>query len=277
MAKFRLFAPLFLLSLPHLNVFAKKKKGKEQSPEERQLMKELNRELLDLIADDSLETWNPEDDTNTNSIYLEGKDGDSKVLNGDLVKRCLATSEAKAAEKFALKVKKLFLTDKLSKKSMKQIFDSKETDGSSQGPAMKATLYGKSAIMKIIFLDETLSKYVNFTLPEKDGYTPFHGAGFQGRAYIAHLLAEKRADKEHCYAMCAETLDLNRPHIDSYVPLHRSCWGNADRHAKTLEAMVEAGATINAEHKPTGNTCREMTRNPATVKMLDYLEEKEEL
>ena len=33
------------------------------------------------------------------------------------------------------------------------------------------------------------------TIPEKDGYTPMHGAGFQGRAEIAKILMDHGVDK----------------------------------------------------------------------------------
>ena len=33
------------------------------------------------------------------------------------------------------------------------------------------------------------------TVPEKDGYTPMHGAGFQGRAEIAKILLDHGVDK----------------------------------------------------------------------------------
>ena len=58
---------------------------------------------------------------------------------------------------------------------------------------------------------------------EKDGYTPLHGAGFQGRAEIARLLLED-----------ARNLDPNSFHEDGFAPLHRACWGREQRHADTI-------------------------------------------
>ena len=52
-----------------------------------------------------------------------------------------------------------------------------------QSPTMHGVLQGKAkAVEKLIALGADL------TVPEKDGYTPMHGAGFQGRAEVAKLL-----------------------------------------------------------------------------------------
>ena len=60
----------------------------------------------------------------------------------------------------------------------------------------------------------------DWKIPEKDGYTPMHGAGFQGRAEIAKLLIEHGLDKSD-------------RHQDGYTPMLRACWGNEARHAET--------------------------------------------
>ena len=63
----------------------------------------------------------------------------------------------------------------------KSILD--ETGPGSQSPTMHGVLQGKAkAVEKLIALGADLK------VPEKDGYTPMHGAGFQGRAEVAKLL-----------------------------------------------------------------------------------------
>jgi ankyrin repeat protein len=50
------------------------------------------------------------------------------------------------------------------------------------------TLLGSAAAAAGRFLLDEHSTRINFSIGEKDGYTPMHGAGFQGRADIARLL-----------------------------------------------------------------------------------------
>ena len=58
------------------------------------------------------------------------------------------------------------------------------------------------------------------SIPEKDGYTPMHGAGFQGRAEIAKILIDHGLDKSD-------------RHGDGYTPMLRACWGKEARHTQT--------------------------------------------
>ena len=106
----------------------------------------------------------------------------------------------------------------------KSILD--KTGPGGQSPTMHGVLQGKAkAVQKLIALGADL------TVPEKDGYTPMHGAGFQGRAKVAKLLA-------------AAGVDVNDVHADGYAPIHRACWGTQQRHAETVEAMLALGATL---------------------------------
>ena len=106
----------------------------------------------------------------------------------------------------------------------KSILD--KTGPGGQSPTMHGVLQGKAkAVATLIKLGADL------TVPEKDGYTPMHGAGFQGRAKVAKLLA-------------AAGVDVNDVHADGYAPIHRACWGTQQRHAETVEAMLALGATL---------------------------------
>ena len=84
------------------------------------------------------------------------------------------------------------------------------------------------------------------------GYTPMHGAGFQGRAEIAATLI-------------AAGLDVNDKHSDGHGPVQRACWGTEKRHTKTVKVMLENGATL------TGEEIKRCT-NPDTRKVLEKWE-----
>eukprot|EP00397_Hematodinium_sp_SG-2012_P039207 GEMP01042775.1.p1 GENE.GEMP01042775.1~~GEMP01042775.1.p1 ORF type:complete len:242 (+),score=65.51 GEMP01042775.1:51-728(+) len=97
-----------------------------------------------------------------------------------------------------------------------------------QTPLMHAVLTGQEMYVKFI-----LSRNPNVTIAEKDGYTPMHGAAFQGRYQIAQLLLH------HGVPHTPEDKDW---HKDGYAPLHRACWGFEKRHARTIEVLLRAGA-----------------------------------
>lgn len=123
---------------------------------------------------------------------------------------------------------------------------------SGQTPLMAAVLRGNTEIVALL-----LSKGADVEIGEKDGFTPAHGAGFQGRADIMRLL------KEHGIDVVGDR------HKDGYAPLHRACWGREQRHADTVEYLIaQAGASVNMA-SGNGRICAEMTRNPATLKLLE--------
>jgi ankyrin repeat protein len=98
---------------------------------------------------------------------------------------------------------------------------------------------------------------VDATMPEKDGYTPAHGAGFQGRADIMRLLARNGINVMDDY------------HVDGFAPLHRACWGREERHTETVRVLVsELGVDINLPDRKNGAVCADMTNNPATKRFL---------
>ena len=88
---------------------------------------------------------------------------------------------------------------------------------------MAAVLSGKLRAVQLL-----LKLGADTTVPEKDGYTPMHGAAFQGRAEIARVLIE-------------HGLDPSDRHADGYTPLHRACWGHEQRHTDTVRVLLEAG------------------------------------
>ena len=77
-------------------------------------------------------------------------------------------------------------------------------------------------------VEALLAAGADATIGEGDGYTPMHGAGFQGRGEVAKLLI-------------VHGLDPSDVHSDGYTPLHRSCWGGEQRHTEMARVLLEAG------------------------------------
>merc|ERR1711957_607581 len=95
------------------------------------------------------------------------------------------------------------------------------------------------------------------SIGEKDGYTPYHGAGFQGRAAVAkHLL-------EH-------GLDPSDRHKDGNTPLHRACWGREPRHTEMVKFLIKKAKVDPEEKSDAGKTCLDMTSNDATRKFIKH-------
>ncbi|KAF0720797.1 hypothetical protein DYB37_004325 [Aphanomyces astaci] len=115
---------------------------------------------------------------------------------------------------------------------------------------MRAVLFGAKGVVTYLLS----STNVDVTIGEKDGYTPLHGAGFQGRAEIAKILI-------------AHGLDPLHQHEDGYAPIHRAAWGGERRHTETVYAFLNAGVPADLKAGD-GRTALEMTHSPATVRVL---------
>ena len=120
-------------------------------------------------------------------------------------------------------------------------------DQSLQTPLMMSVLMGRTKLVSFF-----LEKGADVTIPEKDGYTPVHGAGFQGRADIMKILIE-------------HGLDPSDRHSDGYTPLHRACWGTERRHADTVRVLLNAGVPAD-QLDSKGRTC--WTKNENTLRLL---------
>lgn len=103
-------------------------------------------------------------------------------------------------------------------------------------------------------LNTCWTKKASRFLSEAKGYTPLHGAGFQGRAEVAALLIARGFDP----------LDF---HQDGFVPMHRACWGSEQRHTDTVEAFLKAGMSPTLKAGD-GRTPIEMTTNEGTRALL---------
>mmetsp|Transcript_13077 Transcript_13077/g.19281 ORF Transcript_13077/g.19281 Transcript_13077/m.19281 type:complete len:202 (-) Transcript_13077:23-628(-) len=120
-------------------------------------------------------------------------------------------------------------------------------DASGQTPLMASVLRGRTTTVRLL-----LGKDADFTIGEKDGYTPAHGAGFQGRAEIMQVLHEHGVNV------------IDDFHTDGYAPLHRACWGREQRHTDTIAYLVEKVGVDPELKSKDGKICAGMTRNEAT-------------
>jgi len=127
-------------------------------------------------------------------------------------------------------------------------FINQQDPTSGQTPLMMAVLMGKEEVVRMLLK----LPVVDASIPEKDGYTPFHGAGFQGRASIARMLIKD-----------SRGLDPNDRHKDGFQPIHRACWGMEARHAETVKVLVEEGG-VPWDSKGKGKTPLQITQNSKT-------------
>ncbi|KAH9246602.1 hypothetical protein BASA81_015869 [Batrachochytrium salamandrivorans] len=92
-----------------------------------------------------------------------------------------------------------------------------------QTPFMTSALKGNVKMMaKLLELGADPNK------GEENGYTAFHGAGFQGHADVARFLCRQ-----------VKQLDANEMHKDGYRPIHRACWGKEARFGEFVKVLIE--------------------------------------
>lgn len=100
--------------------------------------------------------------------------------------------------------------------------------GNKQTPLMMASLYGEAEIVALL-----LEKGADPTIGEKQGYTPLHGAAFQGRFGAATILLK------------ANNVPFDF-HEDGFHPIHRACWGTGGEHfGKTVQVFLDNGVSPN--------------------------------
>lgn len=95
--------------------------------------------------------------------------------------------------------------------------------GSGQTPLMTASLAGQHLVVEAL-----LKLGADFSIPERDGYTPPHGVAFQGRPEAAAVLIE-------------HDIRVDEAHKDGYTPLHRTVWGGKSNHIETAKVLVQEG------------------------------------
>merc|ERR1711972_713445 len=90
-----------------------------------------------------------------------------------------------------------------------------------QTPLMNAVLTGKDDAVKFL-----LEAGADTDIGEQDGYTPMHGASFQGRLKIAKMLI-------------AHGLDPMDTHSDGHPAWLRACWGGEERHTELAKFYIK--------------------------------------
>jgi len=121
-----------------------------------------------------------------------------------------------------------------------------------QTPLLNSVLRNNAKLVKIL-----LELGADVTIPEKDGYTVMHAAGFQGRVEALKILA-KHKDKT-----TGEKISLLDKHKDGFYPMHRACWGTHPKHAETVQLFLELGVPYDLA-ADNGKTCMDMTPNEET-------------
>eukprot|EP00193_Tetraselmis_chui_P000971 CAMPEP_0177763638 /NCGR_PEP_ID=MMETSP0491_2-20121128/6975_1 /TAXON_ID=63592 /ORGANISM="Tetraselmis chuii, Strain PLY429" /LENGTH=211 /DNA_ID=CAMNT_0019279753 /DNA_START=182 /DNA_END=817 /DNA_ORIENTATION=+ len=98
---------------------------------------------------------------------------------------------------------------------------------SEQTMLMAASLAGQAKSVKWL-----LSKGADWTVGELGGFTPMHGAAFQGRDQVAKALLK-----------AGVPADAGPPAKDGFHPIFRAVWGFGKRagHLKFIKLMIEDG------------------------------------
>jgi len=124
-----------------------------------------------------------------------------------------------------------------------------------QTALMQAVLHGKERAVAHL-----LKKGADASIAEKNGYTPMHGAGFQGRPGIAKILMD--------YGV-----PLRDVHKDGFEPIHRACWGKEGRHTSTVKFFLENGVPVDEIFY----ACMEKSENDDTKRLLvDWMNNRKE-
>lgn len=93
-----------------------------------------------------------------------------------------------------------------------------------QSPLLAATLLGHHRIVRVL-----LERGANPMIPEKDGYTVWHAAAFQGRTEVLRVLHE------------LEVPGYAPSETDGYSPLHRAAWGSSPGHVEAVKFLIGPG------------------------------------
>jgi len=106
-----------------------------------------------------------------------------------------------------------------------------------QTPLVSASLRGYDRVVRVL-----IENGADASVPEKDGFTVWHAAAFQGRTDVLVVLDE---------------LDVPGYGIspaDGFTPLHRAAWGRTLRHVGAVEYLIG----------PSGRACDVVAKNGQT-------------
>merc|ERR1712029_192061 len=103
-------------------------------------------------------------------------------------------------------------------------------------------------------------KGADATIAEAQGFTPVHGAAFQGRANIAKILLDHGCP-------------LRGKHGgDGFEPAARSCWGGDRRHTETLKFFLDNGVPVEDIY----DECMEKSENQGSISILKRFKKMKE-
>jgi ankyrin repeat protein len=90
-----------------------------------------------------------------------------------------------------------------------------------QSPLVSASLRGYDRVVRVL-----LERGADPAVPEKDGFTVWHAAAFQGRTDVLIVLDEFDVPG---YGISPK---------DGFTPLHRAAWGRTLRHVRAVEYLI---------------------------------------
>ena len=104
-----------------------------------------------------------------------------------------------------------------------------------QTALVAAALAGHASVVKLL-----VEAGADPSVPEKDGFTVWHAAAFQGRASVLQVLDALGVPG-----------DAASP-ADGYWPIHRAAWGRAPRHVRAVEILLERNSEACERRSPEG-------------------------
>ena len=123
--------------------------------------------------------------------------------------------------------------------------------GSGQTPILAAALRGHEQVVRLL-----LERGADPTIPEKDGFTVWHAAAFQGRTRVLEVLDE------------LEVPGYGRSPVDGYTPLHRAAWGATRGHVDAVRYLIGPGGRACDERAADGKTPFDMAKHAETKALL---------
>jgi ankyrin repeat protein len=93
-----------------------------------------------------------------------------------------------------------------------------------QSALVAAALQGHAGVVRVL-----LEAGADPTVPEKDGFTVWHAAAFQGRAKVLVVLDELSVP------------GFGISEIDGFTPLHRAAWGRRPGHVAAVRFLIGPG------------------------------------